>query len=156
MNNNSRRNFPINDVDADRDANENMKIKLLVSVADGDDSDGPEDEEKIRTLIEPTIKETKFPLGSDVTVSRVTIDDFDECASAEYNDCSERAVCTNIKVSTPKIVQTQTNELNPVVKQTNNFHHCSAGLLLMQLHARLPGHHAPVPVAGPHLLRGLH
>ena len=80
-----------------------MKIKLLVSVADGDDSDGTEDEEKIRTLIEPTIKETKFPLGSDVTVSRVTIDDFDECASAEYNDCSERAVCTNIKVSTFKI-----------------------------------------------------
>ena len=75
-----------------------MKIKLLVQVAD-ENVVGREEEEKIRSSIEQSIKNTKLPLGSDVMVSRVTIDDFDECSSAEYNDCSNRAVCTNTKGS---------------------------------------------------------
>ena len=75
-----------------------MKIKLLVQVAD-ENVAGLEEEERIRSLIEPTLKETNLPLGSDVMVSRVTIDDFDECSSAEYNDCSNKAQCTNTKGS---------------------------------------------------------
>ena len=75
-----------------------MKIKLLVQVADGNVG-GQAEEERIRNLIEPTLKETNLPLGSDVMVSRVTIDDFDECTSVEYNDCSNKAICTNTKGS---------------------------------------------------------
>ena len=60
---------------------------------------GQEEEEKMRDSIEQSIKNTKLPLGSDVMVSRVTIDDFDECSSGEYNDCSNKAVCTNTKGS---------------------------------------------------------
>ncbi len=33
-----------------------------------------------------------MPLGADVTVSRVSIQDFDECASEEYNDCSDQVL----------------------------------------------------------------
>ena len=33
-----------------------------------------------------------MPLGADVTVSRVSIQDFDECASEEYNDCSDQVI----------------------------------------------------------------
>ena len=82
----------------DRDSKEDMKIKLLVQVADGNVG-GLAEEERIRNLIEPTLKETNLPLGSDVMVSRVTIDDFDECTSVEYNDCSNKAICTNTKGS---------------------------------------------------------
>ena len=32
-------------------------------------------------------------------VSRVSIDDFDECLSDEYNDCSDHAFCENMKGS---------------------------------------------------------
>ena len=82
----------------DRDSKEDMKIKLLVQVADGNVG-GQAEEERIRNLIEPTLKETNLTLGSDVMVSRVTIDDFDECTSVEYNDCSNKAICTNNKGS---------------------------------------------------------
>ena len=85
-------------VDVDRDSKEDMNIKLLVQVAD-ENVGGKEEEERIRSLIEPTLKETNLPLGSDVMVSRVTIDDFDECSSQEYNDCSNKAICTNTKGS---------------------------------------------------------
>ena len=82
----------------DRDSQEDMKIKLLVQVAEGNVA-GQAEDERIRNLIEPTLKETNLPLGSDVMVSRVTIDDFDECTSVEYNDCSNKAICTNTKGS---------------------------------------------------------
>jgi len=55
-------------------------------------------EEHLRSLLEPTLKETTFPLGTDVKVSRVSIEDFDECASEEYNDCSTFATCGNTQV----------------------------------------------------------
>jgi hypothetical protein len=55
-------------------------------------------EEHLRSLLEPTLKETTFPLGTDVKVSRVSIEDFDECASEEYNDCSTFATCANTQV----------------------------------------------------------
>jgi len=99
VSNNSKRNFNLDNDNENRDANENMKINLLVQVADEGGPAGPEAEERIRSLIEPSIKSTKFPLGSDVMVSRVSIDDFDECGSEEYNDCSERAICQNTKGS---------------------------------------------------------
>ena len=99
VNNNSKRNFDLGTTDnMDRDSKDDMKIKLLVQVAD-ENVGGREEEERIRSLIEPTLKETNLPLGSDVMVSRVTIDDFDECSSAEYNDCSNKASCTNTKGS---------------------------------------------------------
>ena len=99
VNNNSKRNFDLGTTDnMDRDSKDDMKIKLLVQVAD-ENVGGREEEERIRSLIEPTLKETNLPLGSDVMVSRVTIDDFDECSSAEYNDCSNKAACTNTKGS---------------------------------------------------------
>ena len=41
---------------------------------------------------------TKFPLGTEVKVSRVSIEDYDECETEEYNDCSPFATCTNTKV----------------------------------------------------------
>jgi len=99
VSNNTKRNFALDNDNVGREANENMKIKLLVELTDNGGSDGPAEEERIRSLIEPTIKNTKFPLGSDVMVSRVSIDDFDECASKEYNDCSEKANCLNTKGS---------------------------------------------------------
>jgi len=102
VNNNTKRNFELKTNDdnknVDRDSKEDMKIKLLVQVADGNVG-GQAEEERIRNLIEPTLKETNLPLGSDVMVSRVTIDDFDECTSVEYNDCSNKAICTNTKGS---------------------------------------------------------
>ena len=99
MNNNTKRNFELNNLnDVDRDSKEDMKIKLLVQVADEHVGE-KEEEERIRSLIEPTLKETNLPLGSDVMVSRVTIDDFDECSSTDYNDCSNKAVCENTKGS---------------------------------------------------------
>jgi hypothetical protein len=55
-------------------------------------------EEHLRSLLEPTLKETQFPLGTDVKVSRVSIEDFDECESDEYNDCSTFATCSNTQV----------------------------------------------------------
>jgi hypothetical protein len=55
-------------------------------------------EEHLRSLLEPTLKETMFPLGTDVKVSRVSIEDFDECASEEHNDCSTFAYCENTQV----------------------------------------------------------
>ena len=97
VSNNTKRNFALENSAADRDSTDNMKIKLLVEVRD-ESRDGRNEEDSIRSL-ESTLKNTNFPLGSDVMVSRVSIDDFDECTSAEYNDCSDRATCRNTKGS---------------------------------------------------------
>jgi len=94
--NNTKRNFILDNEEFQEDNQGDMAIQLLVQVSD-DGDDGPLEEERIRSLIEPTIKETKFPLGADIMVSRVSIDDFDECLSYEYNDCSDHAVCQNMK-----------------------------------------------------------
>ena len=45
--------------------------------------------------MESPLKDTKLPLGADVTVSRVVIQDFDECASDEHNDCSDQVLDIN-------------------------------------------------------------
>jgi hypothetical protein len=96
VSNNTKRNFALENEAANRDSNDNMRIKLLVEVRDeGGDDNG---EDSIRSL-ESTLKNTDFPLGSDVMVSRVSIDDFDECTSPVYNDCSDRATCRNTKGS---------------------------------------------------------
>ena len=97
VSNNTKRNFALENEAADRDSTDNMKIKLLVEVRD-ETSEGKDDLDSIRSL-ESTLKNTDFPLGSDVMVSRVSIDDFDECSSAEYNDCSNKAACTNTRGS---------------------------------------------------------
>jgi hypothetical protein len=97
VSNNTKRNFALENEAANRDSTDNMKIKLLVEVRD-ESSSGKDDLDSIRSL-ESTLKNTDFELGSDVMVSRVSIDDFDECNSAEYNDCSDRATCRNTKGS---------------------------------------------------------
>ena len=97
VSNNTKRNFALENEAANRDSTDNMKIKLLVEVRD-ESLDGKDDLDSIQSL-ESTLKNTDFPLGSDVMVSRVSIDDFDECTSVEYNDCSNKAVCTNTKGS---------------------------------------------------------
>ena len=44
----------------------------------------------MKSVLGTPLKDTKLPLGADVTVSRVVIQDFDECASEEHNDCSDQ------------------------------------------------------------------
>ena len=56
-------------------------------------------EEDLQDLLESPIKDTKLPLGADVTVSRVSVADFDECTSTEHNDCADNAFCYNIEGS---------------------------------------------------------
>ena len=97
VSNNTKRNFALENDAADRDSSDNMRIKLLVEVRD-ETGEGRNDEDSIRSL-ESTLKNTQFPLGSVSSVSRVSVDDFDECTSAEYNDCSDRATCQNTKGS---------------------------------------------------------
>ena len=75
-----------------------MSIHVLVHVADdGSSEDG--EELRLKSLLEDPIKDTKLPLGADVTVSRVHIEDFDECAYDEHNDCAANAYCRNTKGS---------------------------------------------------------
>jgi hypothetical protein len=70
-----------------------MSIDLVVHIAD----DGHvATEEKLRSILEAPIRDTKLPLGADVRVSRVTIGDFDECASGDHNDCSAQSDCLNM------------------------------------------------------------
>lgn len=98
VSNNTKRNFALENEPADRDSNDSMKIKLLVEVRDEGGYDKDEDY-ALENALEKTLKNMEFPLGSVSSVSRVSIDDFDECTSAEYNDCSDRATCQNTKGS---------------------------------------------------------
>jgi hypothetical protein len=52
---------------------ENMKIKLLVELSANGGGDGLAEEEIIRPLIKPTIKNTKFQLGSAVISDGVSL-----------------------------------------------------------------------------------
>ena len=47
-------------------------------------------EENLKSILEKPIRDAKLPLGADVTVSRVTVADFNECNVEEYNDCSDQ------------------------------------------------------------------
>lgn len=76
-----------------------MAIRVLVHIAGDGKADAELSEEKLKSILESPIKDTKLPLGADVTVSRVSIEDFDECASTDHNDCSDQAECTNVKGS---------------------------------------------------------
>ena len=74
-----------------------MAIEVLVHLAeDGNDLNT---EEKLQSVLESPIKDTKLPLGADVTVSRVSVADFDECSSNEHNDCADNSVCYNTEGS---------------------------------------------------------
>lgn len=71
---------------------ESMAIQMLVHIAD----DGRIiTDKRLQSLLEDPIKDTKLPLGADVTVSRVSVQDFDECSSDDHNDCSDQAQCLN-------------------------------------------------------------
>ena len=77
--------------------NQDMAIEVLVHLAeDGNDLNT---EEKLQSVLESPIKDTKLPLGADVTVSRVSVADFDECSSNEHNDCADNSVCYNTEGS---------------------------------------------------------
>lgn len=76
---------------------QDMSFNVLVHIAEaGNDIDT---EEKLRSILESPIKDTKLPLGADVTVSRVSVADFDECSSVEHNDCSDNSECYNMQGS---------------------------------------------------------
>ncbi len=49
-------------------------------------------EENLKSILESPIRDTKLPLGADVTVSRVTVADFNECNTEDYNDCSDQVM----------------------------------------------------------------
>ena len=69
----------------------------MFPLADDGSNDAGIAEEKLKLLdLESPLKDTKLPLGADVTVSRVVIQDFDECASVEHNDCSDQVKYINI------------------------------------------------------------
>ena len=69
-----------------------FKCFVFSLLADDGLNNAEGEEERLKSILESPIKDTKLPLGADVTVSRVVIHDFDECASAEHNDCSDQ-VC---------------------------------------------------------------
>ena len=60
--------------------------------ADDGSNDAGIAEEKLFSDLDSPLRDTKLPLGADVTVSRVVIQDFDECASEEHNDCSDQVL----------------------------------------------------------------
>jgi hypothetical protein len=72
--------------------NDTMAVQVVVHIADAGDV---KSEERLKSVLEGPIKDAKLPLGADVTVSRVSVQDFDECSSDEYNDCSDQADCSN-------------------------------------------------------------
>ena len=76
---------------------------IYPQVSDKDEPNSLGTEEHLRSLLEPTLKETRFPLGTDVKVSRISIEDFDECESEEHNDCSTFATCDNTQVRQTRI-----------------------------------------------------
>ena len=47
-------------------------------------------EKKLFSDLDSPLRDTKLPLGADVTVSKITIQDFDECTSQDHNDCSDQ------------------------------------------------------------------
>ena len=78
--------------------NQDMSFEVLVHLAE-DGNDRFNTEEKLQSVLESPIKDTKLPLGADVTVSRVSVADFDECSSNEHNDCADNSVCYNTEGS---------------------------------------------------------
>lgn len=74
-----------------------MSINLVVHLAE--DSEGLATEERLQSLLDGPIKDTKLPLGADVTVSRVSVQDFNECDYNNHNDCSDQAQCINVEGS---------------------------------------------------------
>ena len=68
-----------------------MNVLSNFSADDGSNDAGIA-EEQLRSVLESPLEDTKLPLGADVTVSRVVIQDFDECASDEHNDCSSQVI----------------------------------------------------------------
>ena len=63
-------------------------------------ADGATDGERLQSLLSDPIKDAGLPLGGDgVSVSRVSIKDFDECSSPEHNDCADHAACNNVEGS---------------------------------------------------------
>ena len=71
-----------------------MNVLSNFSADDGSNDAGIA-EEQLRSVLESPLEDTKLPLGADVTVSRVVIQDFDECASDEHNDCSAQVITFN-------------------------------------------------------------
>ena len=78
--------------------NQDMAFEVLVHLAENG-NDRFNTEEKLQSVLESPIKDTKLPLGADVTVSRVSVADFDECSSNEHNDCADNSVCYNTEGS---------------------------------------------------------
>ena len=68
--------------------------------ADDGSNDAGIAEEQLRSVLESPLEDTKLPLGADVTVSRVVIQDFDECASDEHNDCSAQVMKSKLILKT--------------------------------------------------------
>ncbi len=70
--------------------------QMVVHISDKEASVG----ERLQSLLSDPIKNSKLPLGSDgVSVSRVSVEDFDECAHEDHNDCAVDARCTNTRGS---------------------------------------------------------
>merc|ERR1712223_2004570 len=78
--------------------NEDVAFEVLVHLAEAN-GNTLDTEEKLQSVLESPIKDTKLPLGADVTVSRVSVADFDECSSNEHNDCADNSVCYNTEGS---------------------------------------------------------
>ena len=75
-----------------------MSINMVVHVAD--DSEGIANEERLQSLLDAPLKNSNLPFGGDgVTVSRVSVQDFNECDYNEHNDCSDQAQCINVEGS---------------------------------------------------------
>jgi len=64
------------------------RFQVVVHLADVEGAS----EENLKSILESPIRDTKLPLGADVTVSRVTVADFNECNTEDYNDCSDQVM----------------------------------------------------------------
>ena len=76
---------------------QDLAIEVLVHLAE--DGNHLQSNEQLQSILDSPIKDTKLPLGADVTVSRVSVADFDECSSTEHNDCADNAYCYNVEGS---------------------------------------------------------
>ena len=76
---------------------QDLAIEDLVHLAE--DGNHLQSNEQLQSILDSPIKDTKLPLGADVTVSRVSVADFDECSSTEHNDCADNAYCYNVEGS---------------------------------------------------------
>ena len=65
-----------------------IRFQVVVHLADVEGAS----EENLKSILESPIRDTKLPLGADVTVSRVTVADFNECNTEDYNDCSDQVM----------------------------------------------------------------